>query len=275
MHVLINLVGHTAGARHTLTQRQAAPVQVMHYGYPGSTGLPAMQYMLLDAAAAPPQIRSEFTERFAYFPHSHFIAAHAARYPHVPRVTASAHPWAAAGSNALRRKVYLGDGTFATRDDIGLMLRPAEMRGVALCNFNQLYKMDPETMEAWGNALRRTPRAHLWLSRVTVRKDSSEIAEANVQMHVAALGVRLNRVAYAWKYPEQEYVAFRALADLMVDNRLYNAHTTGADTFWAGVPAVGLAAQHLAGRATVSFARALGLGSMIAGGLRHYEDAVP
>ena len=75
-----------------------------------------------------------------------------------------------------------------------------------------------------------------------MRKDSSEIAEANVQMHVAALGVRLNRVAYAWKYPEQEYVAFRALADLMVDNRLYNAHTTGADTFWAGVPAVGLAA---------------------------------
>jgi hypothetical protein len=35
------------------------------------------------------------------------------------------------------------------------------MRGVALCNFNQLYKMDPETMEAWGNALRRTPRYYL------------------------------------------------------------------------------------------------------------------
>ena len=33
------------------------PNQVMHYGYPGSTGLPAMQYMLLDAAAAPPQVR--------------------------------------------------------------------------------------------------------------------------------------------------------------------------------------------------------------------------
>jgi len=31
------------------------------------------------------------------------------------------------------------------------------VRGVALCNFNQLYKMDPETMAAWGNALRRTP----------------------------------------------------------------------------------------------------------------------
>ena len=40
-----------------------------------------------------------------------------------------------------------------------------------------------------------------------VRKDSSEIAEANVQMHVAALGVRLHRVAYAWKYPETQCVA--------------------------------------------------------------------
>ena len=32
-----------------------------------------------------------------------------------------------------------------------------------------------------------------------MRKDSSEIAEANVQLHVAALGVRLRRVVYAWK----------------------------------------------------------------------------
>ena len=67
------------------------------------------------------------------------------------------NPWEAAGGDALRRKVYAGDGTIATRDDIGLFLGPSEVRGVALCNFNQLYKMDPETMAAWGNALRRTP----------------------------------------------------------------------------------------------------------------------
>ena len=60
----------------------------------------------------------------------------------------------------------------------------------------------------------------------------------------------------------------------MVDNRLYNAHTTGADTFWAGVPAVAMSAQHLAGRATASFARALGMGSMMASGLKAYEDSV-
>ena len=34
----------------------------------------------------------------------------------------------------------------------------------------------------------------------------------------------------------------------MVDNRAYNAHTTGADTLWAGVPAVLPLSRHLAGR---------------------------
>ena len=79
VHVLINLVGHTAGARHLVTQWRPSPVQAMHYGYPASTALPNMDYMQLDVAAAPPQHRQDFSERFAYFPHSHFIAAHSAR----------------------------------------------------------------------------------------------------------------------------------------------------------------------------------------------------
>ena len=46
---------------------------------------PSMSYMLLDRVAAPPELHSDYTERMAYFPYSHFVAVHAARYPHVPR----------------------------------------------------------------------------------------------------------------------------------------------------------------------------------------------
>ena len=38
-HVLINLVGHTAGARNLVSMYRPAPVQALHYGYPASTGL--------------------------------------------------------------------------------------------------------------------------------------------------------------------------------------------------------------------------------------------
>ena len=67
---------------------------------------------------------------------------------------------------------------------------------------------------------------------------------------------------------------FRALADLMVDNRAYNAHTTGADTLWAGVPAVFIEGRHLAGRAGAAFADAIGGGaSIVAPSMKGYEDS--
>jgi len=44
--------------------------------------------------------------------------------------------------------------------------------------------MDPDSFHAWANALRRLPDASLWLSRVTVRKDSSALAEAGMRAQV-------------------------------------------------------------------------------------------
>ena len=132
-HVLINLVGHTAGSRHQLTQMKAAPVQVMHYGYPGTTALPAMDYMQLDAVAAPPSHARDFTERLAYLPFSHFVAAHTARYPDVPQTTRHAQPWVRDG-----RRVAASDGADAGREDLGLELPKGRLNGFALINFNQV-----------------------------------------------------------------------------------------------------------------------------------------
>ena len=103
LHVLLNMVGHTAGARHVLTQWKPAPVQSMHYGYPATTALPAMGYMQVDRVAVPPSLRRDFTERLAYFPHCHFVAVHSERYRHVPMKSRLAHPW------------QLGEGQAATR----------------------------------------------------------------------------------------------------------------------------------------------------------------
>ena len=112
---------------------------------------------------------------------------------------------------------------------------------LALCRTSDReWKTSTVTLSA---ALRRLPRAFLWLSRVTVRTNSSIYAEANIVKQASAGGVHSSRLAFSWRFPEKDYVAFRALGDLVVDNMHYNAHTTGADAFWAGVPAVVLAAQ--------------------------------
>ena len=60
--------------------------------------------------------------------------------------------------------------------------------------------------QAWTNSLRRLPTAFLWLTRVTVRKDTSTFAERNLRLEAAALGVDVSRLAFSWRFPEKDYV---------------------------------------------------------------------
>jgi len=61
------------------------------------------------------------------------------------------------------------------------------------------------------------------------------------------------------------------LADLALDTRIYNGHTTTSDALWAGVPVVTLLGGHFASRVSASALSALGLDELIARDLAQYE----
>ena len=66
---LIDLSGHTAKHRLLTFARKPAPVQVSWIGYPGTTGLNAMDYYLADRFFLPPgQFESQFTEKIVRLP---------------------------------------------------------------------------------------------------------------------------------------------------------------------------------------------------------------
>lgn len=66
-----------------------------------------------------------------------------------------------------------------------------------LCNFNQLYKMDPAIFSTWMSVLKRVPNAVLWLLRFP------PAGEANIRKEARERGVRDEQVRETAVFPLQ------------------------------------------------------------------------
>ena len=62
-----------------------------------------------------------------------------------------------------------------------------------------------------------------------------------------------------------------ALADLALDTRIYNGHTTTSDALWAGVPVITVKGRHFASRVSESILSAMDLAELVAEGLDAFE----
>ncbi|KAK4732929.1 hypothetical protein R3W88_025917 [Solanum pinnatisectum] len=117
--------------------------------------------------------------------------------------------------------------------------------------FNQLNKMDPEIFTTWGEEALR-------ISLVT---------------DAAAQGLQQNQIIFTDVAMKQEHIKRCSLVDLSLDTPLYNAHTTGTDVPWAGLPMITLPLEKMATRVAGSLCLATGLGDeMIVSSMKEYQE---
>jgi len=71
--------------------------------------------------------------------------------------------------------------------------------------------------------------------------------------------------------PTDQHLARMSLADLFLDGLPYNAHTTGSDALWAGVPLITRRGTAFPGRVAASLLTAAGLPELVTGSAADFE----
>jgi protein O-GlcNAc transferase len=222
--ILVDLSGHTDKNRPLLFARRPAPVQASWLGYPGTTGMSAIDYLVMDACALPPGA-DWVVESVVRLPHGRFCYSPP---PYTPQVApASARP----------------DGE------------------VVFGSFNNLGKIGPDVVRLWARVLDAVPGSRLLLKWRTF--DQPKVRE-RLSEAFAAAGVGPERLELRRDSPHAKMFGEYADMDIALDPFPFCGGLTSSEALWMGVPVVTLPLDRIASRQTLAFLHGLGLDDLAA-----------
>lgn len=231
--IAIDMKTFTKGGRLAVFAERAAPVQVAFLGYPGTSGLPTMDYFLADDVTVPQSQRQHFSEKILYMPHCYQVNDNTREHSKdVP-----------------------------TRAEMGL---PED--AFVFCSFNNPNKVTPAEFDIWMKLLRNVPDSVLWLFAPT------EELRHNLLREAEARGVSSDRLFFAGRVSIPEHQARMSLGDLFLDAFNCNAHTTASEAVWAGLPLVTKAGKQFAARVAASIVTAIGCPDLVTETEEEYYD---
>ena len=212
--ILVDLTLHSAHNRLLVLARKPAPVQVTFAGYPGTTGMSAIDYRLTDPFLDPlppsgviDPADAIYSEKSVRLPHSFWCYGVFGNEPTVNALPAlSGSPFMFGCLNA------------------GL-------------------KVGDHVLRLWAKVLRQVPDSHLLLMGL------DESYRERIRTVFRQQEIDPDRMEFVGRQPRFEYLKTYNRIDLGLDTFPYNAHTTGLDALWMGVPTITLFGNTVVSRA--------------------------
>lgn len=223
--ILMDLSGHTASQRSYLFAQRTAPVQVTFLGYPGSTGLPNMDWIIADSVVAPLEHAHLYSEKVARLPYCVFCYAPETDYSYPDY-----------GPEYAERPLTFG-------------------------SFNNIPKVTPKTVRLWADVLSAVPDSRLMLKAPSFGDAGAR--RRFVQLF-ADQGVTENRLEFRGPTELSGMMSEYADIDIALDAVPYNGGTTTLQALWMGVPVIVLEGGNFCSRMGTSFMRAAGMPEWIA-----------
>jgi len=231
--IAIDLSGHTEGTRLDVLSHRPAPVQMTYLGFPGTLGLPFVDYLIGDEVTIPKSHQNFYKEKILYLPHCY-----------LPRDTSIKQ------SSTIQRRIdfNLPENSFV------------------LCSFNHDYKINPEIFNCWMDLLSENSNCVLWLMKL------NDIAHKNIQSEAQKRNINPNRIIYASRLPKiEDHLARYRLADLFLDTFPYNGHTTVSDALISNLPIITIKGDTFASRVASSLLNDIHSNIKIAKNVNEYK----
>jgi predicted O-linked N-acetylglucosamine transferase (SPINDLY family) len=229
--ILIDLQGLTNGARPDILSWRPARQQVTYLGFPATTGLPAIDWVIADRFVMPESVQPYMTEKPLYLPRCYQASDRQRPVGPLPR----------------RADYQLPEDAFV------------------YCSFNNNFKFTQEMFSLWMRVLHAVPNSVLWLLA------DNAWAKANMQRCASEHGVNPDRLIFAPRVAPPDYLARFTLADLFLDTFPYNAGTTANDVLFMGVPLLTLSGRTYISRMAGSLLHHVGLPDLITEDMASYE----
>jgi protein O-GlcNAc transferase len=223
--VLVDLSGHTAGSRLTVFAHRPAPVQASWLGYFATTGLAAMDAVLLDDWHAPSGTEAQFVEPIVRLPGGRFCYAPV--------------PWA---------------------PEVAPL--PSLSRGyVTFGCFNNTAKLNAGVFDLWARILGAVPDSRLVLKWRTFNDEGlrQKVAETFIERGIAAERIELRGPSF-----HADLLKEYADLDIALDPFPFTGGLTSCEALWMGVPVVTWPQLRVVSRQTFAFLGAIGLPELAA-----------
>jgi protein O-GlcNAc transferase len=231
--ILVDLAGHTSGARTRVFGMGPAPVQVAYLGYPTASGVQQIDHRISDATIDPGDIPSTGSERPLCLPRSMFCY----RPPEQPGIEAAP-------------SLQAGHVTFGS--------------------FNNLAKVTDRCLDLWAQVLLAVPSSRLLLKSASVADPANR---RNIERHMALRGVAADRLDLRTQLEQRgsHFEAYN-LVDVALDTYPYNGATTTCEALWMGVPVISLRGRTHTSRMGASILAAAGKPEWAAGSAAQYVE---